>query len=84
MGVNGWYDVLLIAFTALLGLFGVASALNGYLFRKIPMVLRLLLVAGGLGMMVPGLISDAVGLVAVGGVVLFQYFSNKKSTAAAA
>ena len=35
-------------------------------------------------MMVPGLISDAVGLVAVGGVVLFQYFSNKKSTAAAA
>ena len=84
VGVNGWYDVLLIAFTALLGLFGVASALNGYLFRKIPMVLRLLLVAGGLGMMVPGLISDAVGLVAVGGVVLFQYFSNKKSTAAAA
>ena len=84
VGVNGWYDVLLIAFTALLGLFGVASALNGYLFRKIPMVLRLLLVAGGLGMMIPGLISDAVGLVAVGGVVLFQYFSNKKSTAAAA
>ena len=84
VGVTGWYDVLLIAFTALLGLFGVASALNGYLFRKIPMVLRLLLVAGGLGMMVPGLISDAVGLVAVGGVVLFQYFSNKKSTAAAA
>ena len=84
VGVNGWYDVLLIAFTALLGLFGVASALNGYLFRKIPMVLRLLLVAGGLGMMVPGLISDAVGLVAVGCVVLFQYFSNKKSTAAAA
>lgn len=84
VGVTGWYDVLLIAFTALLGLFGVASALNGYLFRKIPMVLRLLLVAGGLGMMIPGLISDAVGLVAVGGVVLFQYFSNKKSTAAAA
>ena len=84
VGVNGWYDVLLIAFTALLGLFGVASALNGYLFRKIPMVLRLLLVAGGLGMMIPGLISDAVGLVAVGGVVLFQYFSNKRSTAAAA
>ena len=79
-----WYDVLLISVTALLGLFGIAAALNGHLFRKIPMVLRLALVAGGLGMMIPGLISDLIGLAVVAAVVVFQYISGKKQAASAA
>ena len=79
-----WYDVLLISITALLGLFGIATALNGHLFRKIPMVLRLALVAGGLGMMIPGLASDLIGLAVVGAIVVFQYISSKKQTASAA
>ncbi len=79
-----WYDVLLISITALLGLFGIAAALNGHLFRKIPMVLRLALVAGGLGMMIPGLASDLIGLAVVGAIVVFQYISSKKQTASAA
>ena len=79
-----WYDVLLISVTALLGLFGIAAALNGHLYRKIPMVLRLALVAGGLGMMIPGLISDLIGLAVVAAVVVFQYISGKKQAASAA
>ena len=79
-----WYDVLLISVTALLGLFGIAAALNGHLFRKIPMVPRLALVAGGLGMMIPGLTSDLIGLAVVAAVVVFQYISGKKQAASAA
>ena len=79
-----WYDVLLISVTALLGLFGIAAALNGRLFRKIPMVLRLALVAGGLGMMIPGLTSDLIGLAVVAAIVVFQYISGKKQAASAA
>ena len=79
-----WYDVLLISVTALLGLFGIAAALNGHLYRKIPMVLRLALVAGGLGMMIPGLTSDLIGLAVVAAVVIFQYISGKKQAASAA
>ena len=79
-----WYDVLLISVTALLGLFGIAAALNGHLFRKIPMVLRLALVAGGLGWMIPGLTSDLIGLAVVAAVVVFQYISGKKQAASAA
>ncbi len=78
-----WYDVLLISVTALLGLFGIAAALNGHLFRKIPMVLRLALVAGGLGMMIPGLTSDLIGLAVVAAVVVFQYISGKKQASSA-
>ena len=79
-----WYDVLLISVTGLLGLFGIAAAVNGHLFRKIPMVLRLALVAGGLGMMIPGLTSDLIGLAVVAAVVVFQYISGKKQAASAA
>ena len=79
-----WYDVLVISVTALLGLFGIAAALNGHLYRKIPMVLRFALVAGGLGMMIPGLASDLIGLAVVAAVVVFQYISGKKQAASAA
>ena len=84
VGNVAWYDVIIISITALLGLFGIAAALNGYLYRKIPVVLRIALVAGGLGMMIPGLASDLIGLAVVAVVVAFQYFSNKKQTASAA
>lgn len=84
VGNVAWYDVIIISITALLGLFGIAAALNGYLYRKIPVILRIALVAGGLGMMIPGLASDLIGLAVVAAVVAFQYFSNKKQTASAA
>ena len=84
VGNVAWYDVIIISITALLGLFGIAAALNGYLYRKIPVILRIALVAGGLGMMIPGLASDLIGLAVVAAVVAFQHFSNKKQTASAA
>ena len=84
VGDVAWYDVIIISITALLGLFGIAAALNGYLYRRIPVILRIALVAGGLGMMIPGLASDLIGLAVVAAVVAFQYFSNKKQTASAA
>ena len=80
-GVTGWYQVVQIALSALLGLFGVAAALNGHLFRRVPVVLRLVLVAGGLCMMVPETLTDIVGFAAVAAVVIYQYVSNKKHTA---
>ena len=65
-------EVVQIVISALIGLFGVAAALNGFLYRPINPLLRLLLIVGGLGMMVPGALSDVVGLVIVAGVVLYQ------------
>lgn len=36
------------------GIFGVAAALNGFLYRTTSPLLRLILVVGGLGMLIPG------------------------------
>ena len=82
--VDGWWHVAQISVTAVMGLFGVAAALNGYLYRHIHWTLRLVLVAGGLCMMIPGTLTDVVGLVLVGAIVAYQYLSNKRSSASAA
>ncbi len=70
-----------IVLSALLGLFGIAASLNGYLFKHLPWLFRIILIGGGLGMMIPGTMSDLAGFVLVGGVVLLQYLGAKKETA---
>ncbi|MBR5572663.1 MAG: TRAP transporter permease [Oscillospiraceae bacterium] len=84
VGVSGIGSVLLIGVSALLGIFCVAAGLNGFLFRHIPAVLRLVLIAGGLCMMIPGLATDLIGLAVLVLVVLFQFFTAKKETVTAA
>ncbi|MBE6990702.1 MAG: TRAP transporter permease [Ruminococcaceae bacterium] len=75
--VAGWWEVLQIAVSALVGLFGIAAALNGHLLRRIPVLLRLALAAGGLCMMVPGTWTDLIGLAVVAAAVVFQYLSGR-------
>lgn len=78
---TGPVDVVVIVITSLIGLFGVAAALNGTLFRKINPLFRLLMAAGGLSMMFPGILSDVVGLVLVVGVVILQKLGARRSEA---
>lgn len=82
INVQGPLQVVQIVVSSLIGLFGVAAALNGYLYRKINPLLRVVLVAGGLGMMVPGTITDIVGLVLVVAVVVYQRMTAKRLSAA--
>lgn len=75
-------QVVQIVITSLAGLFGVAAALNGTLFRKMNPLFRLLLAAGGLCMMFPDTLTDVAGLLIVGGVCVFEYLSAKKAKTA--
>ena len=80
--VTGTFQVVQICISALLGIFGVAAALNGFLYRPVPVLLRLLLAIGGLGMMIPGTASDIAGFVLVVGIVLYQRYSAQRTAAA--
>ena len=73
------FDVVSIAVTSVAGLFGVASALNGYLYRPINPLFRILLIGGGLCMMIPGAVTDLIGVVLVAGVVLIQRATAKRA-----
>ena len=65
-------QVVQICITSLLGIFGIAAALNGFLFGWLSVVERLVLIVGGLCMMDPGAWTDLLGLVLVGGVTFWQ------------
>lgn len=80
--VTGAFQVVQICISALLGIFGVAAALNGFLYRPIPVLLRLAMAVGGLGMMIPGTASDIAGFVLVLGIVLYQRFSARHAAVA--
>ena len=76
--ISGWWEVAQICVSALLGIFAIAASLNGFLYKKIHPVLRIVLAVGGLGMMIPGTLTDAVGLVLVAAVIAYQKISAKK------
>ena len=75
------WQVIQIAISALLGIFAIAAALNGHLYCKINPFLRLVLVVGGLGMMIPGTWTDLAGLALVLVVIAIQYLTNKRHKA---
>lgn len=82
--VGGVLEVAQICVTALLGIFGVASCLNGYLFKKINAVFRIALLAGGLTLIIPGTATDLIGLALVGGVFVIQMLTAKRAAHAEA
>ncbi len=81
VNVTSGFQVVQIVISALLGIFGIAAALNGFLYRRVNPVFRIALAAGGLLMLVPGTASDVTGLVLVAAVVLFQRTTTKRLAA---
>ena len=75
-------EVVQIAVTAVFGIFGVAAGLQGYINAKMSWPLRLLSIAGGLTLIVPGTLTDVVGILLVGGVFVCQMLLGRKKTAA--
>lgn len=82
--VGSWFEVVQISLSAVLGLFGVAAALNGFLFKKLPIVMRLVMAAGGLCMMIPGTLTDVIGLVLIVGSAVLQFVLARKGNTKAA
>ena len=77
-------EVILISITSLIGIFGVCAALEGYVFRKMPWILRIASGVGGLMLIYPGLVTDSVGIILVGGSMAVQYITSRKASIPAA
>ena len=75
------WEVVTISITSFAGIFGVAAALEGHLFRHMSWALRLLSLVGGLMLIYPGLVTDTVGLALVATMALIQYTGAKKAPA---
>ena len=65
--------------TALLGMYGVAAGVSGYLNGKIRGFVRLIMVAGGLLLIDPNMITNIGGVIILGAVFGFFYLRSRKS-----
>jgi len=66
---GAWLDILHVVITALFGIYLMTSAVQGWMFGPLNPVLRVVALAGALGMIAGGWTSDLIGL-AVAGLVL--------------
>lgn len=78
--VTGPMQVVSIIITSLVGIFGVASALEGYIFVKMNPVQRVMAAAGGLLLIDPRVLTDIIGIALVAVVIGWQVFTKKRGT----
>ncbi len=71
-------EVILICITSFVGMFAVASSLQGYLFHNMKWYERILSAAGGLLLIYPGIVTDAIGLGLVAIMIVIQLLTRKK------
>ncbi len=71
-----WYEILQMTITALIGMFGVAMALQRYYRSKLNPLQQLMALAGGLMLIAPGLLTDAAGIGLIALVMLWQRFQT--------
>ena len=80
---EGFFNAVISILTSAIGMFGVAMGLEGFFRGRIHWLLRIVSVVGGLLLIYPGLVTDLIGVVCVGGVIVLQILMNKKRPAAA-
>ena len=73
-------EVVLIVISSLVGIFGVSAGLEGYIVRNAAWWERIMAVAGGLLLIYPGIVTDVIGLVLVGLVVVIQLLEKRRNT----
>ena len=74
-----WYEIVLLVITALIGIFIVSAGMEGYLLRPMPWWQRIIALAGGLCMIIPGLVTDIAGIAMIALIIVIQFISNKRT-----
>ena len=67
--------------TSVVGTIGLCAALEGWLFRHASVIFRLMLGAGGFCMLIPGTVTDIVGIALLAVVAVIQLAENKRNGA---
>ncbi len=78
------FAVIQIVITSLIGIFGVTAGLEGYCFAKMNPIIRILCIAAGLLLIIPGWTTDIVGFGVIAACMFIQYGLGKKKAHQAA
>ena len=72
-------EIIVSFITAIIGVWALASALEGWVLSKASAVERLLLGAAALLMIDTGTVTDLVGVAVIALVVVFQWFKKRRA-----
>ncbi|MBQ2904735.1 MAG: TRAP transporter permease [Clostridia bacterium] len=73
-----WYDIVLLVITALCGIYIISAGMEGYMYKHMPVWERLMALAGGLLMIIPGWQTDVAGVALMVLVIVLQKIGEKK------
>ena len=75
-------DGVRVAITAVIGVFLISGACEGYVYRKVAMPIRVIMMAGAFLLIHSGIATDIAGIVVFAAILLFQKAGVKKVQAA--
>lgn len=73
-----WLDIVQIILTSVIGMVGIAAALEGYFTRHAHLLQRLMFLAGGLLLIEPGLATDILGVAIIAVPIVWQEIENRR------
>ncbi len=77
----GILDIISIVITSFIGIYAVASGMEGYHSTKLPWWQRFMILGGGLMLIIPETITDIIGVALVAIVIVLQILAGKKQKA---
>ncbi len=72
-------SIAFICVTSVLGVFGLAAALEGYCFTDMNIVVRLIIAVGGLMLIHPATVTDLLGLLLLLAGLVYLYINSKRN-----
>lgn len=78
------FEVVRIVITALIGIFGIAAGMEGWMFTKMAWWERLAVIAAGLLSVDPSPLTDVVGLILMVAIVVYQLSKSRRIAPVAA
>lgn len=80
LGLGTWYEIVWSSISALIGVWMFSIVLVGWYQQRVNAAWRILLAVGGLGLMIPGLMTDLVGFAILIPFILTNTAMFKKKT----
>ncbi len=76
--IGGMGEILLAAVTSIIGVLGIAAAIEGFAVGRLNPLARLLAGGGGILMLLPGLLTDVVGVALIAAAIVFGLLEKRR------
>ena len=74
-------EFVLIIITSIIGMYAIAAGLEGYMLTDMSLPVRIILIAAGLALIYPGIVTDIIGIVVTAAVFVLELRNRKTARA---